>query len=241
MQDDSQDCASKSIKNPEDLLHQKRDINRIRNRSKFEGTPKDNNSAQDGDKQPNGCGIRQLCNELEIAKEETTAEPLQTCNSFGTSNTTSNGQYPSHPEANMKDNTISSVGNCLQICRTDHDCSEADPEVMDVPELQSVRIHLNAATGASRCYQAVRLAFLQCLEDTPFMVPGLVLTILFCVTIIVVIAATGRVSQGAIEINYTIQYFILYLSHCIHLFVFSPFLQKICNNPLFKGSVHKAT
>ncbi|MCJ8749082.1 hypothetical protein PDJAM_G00172250 [Pangasius djambal] len=65
---------------------------------------------------------------------------------------------------------------------------------MGVPERQSVRIRRNAATGASRCYRAVRLGFLQCLEDTPFVVPGLVLTILFCVTIIVVITATGRVA-----------------------------------------------
>lgn len=199
MQDDSHDCIEMNTKNSKNLSHQKWNINQIRNQNKL-GTQEDKNSAQDGDKQPNGTGIKQLNTELGIAQKENTTKPLQAYTSFGTSNSTSNSfAYPSSPGANVED-TISSVGNCLKCCRTDHDCSEAEPEMMGVPERQSVRIRRNATTSASRCYQAVRLAFLQCLEETPFVVPGLVLTILFCVTIIVVIAATGRVSQGVKEL-----------------------------------------
>ncbi|KAK9971255.1 hypothetical protein ABG768_024629 [Culter alburnus] len=42
------------------------------------------------------------------------------------------------------------------------------------------------------CFHAVRMVFLRCLEETPLMVSGLVLAILFCVTIIIIIPSTGR-------------------------------------------------
>lgn len=48
--------------------------------------------------------------------------------------------------------------------------------------------------GACSCYRAVNMAFLRCLEETPLLVSGVVLAILFCVTIIVIIPSTGRVS-----------------------------------------------
>lgn len=201
MQDDSHDYLEMNTKIPEDFSHKKGDINQIRKQSKHEDTQKDNNSSQNVNKQPNGCGFRQLNTELGIAKKENTPEPLQVCTSFRTSNATPNSHAYPLSEVNVEQNNINSVGNCLQSCRTDHDCSEAEPELMGVPERQSGRIWRNAATGASRCYQAVKLGFLQCLEDTPFVVPGLVLTILFCVTIIIVIAATGRVSKVKELIN----------------------------------------
>lgn len=45
------------------------------------------------------------------------------------------------------------------------------------------------------CCRAVQGAFLRCQEETPAMVTGTVLTILFCVTIIIIIPATDRVSH----------------------------------------------
>ncbi|XP_051757174.1 adenylate cyclase type 4-like [Ctenopharyngodon idella] len=42
------------------------------------------------------------------------------------------------------------------------------------------------------CFNTVRMVFLRCLEETPLMVSGLVLAILFCVTIIIIIPSTGR-------------------------------------------------
>lgn len=194
MQDDSEDCVEMNCEEPEDLSHQKADTNQLKTQSDHEGT----HSAQDKYKQPNGNGIRLHKIDLGIAKKKNIPGPLQACTSFRTSNTCPNGPaYPSHPGANVIDSTNSSVRNCLQISRTDHDCSEAEPEVREVPEV-NVRIRSNTTSRASRCYKAVRLAFLQCLEETPIVVPGLVLTILFCVTIIVIIAATGRVSQEVI-------------------------------------------
>lgn len=181
MQNDSHDCVEMNTTNPEDLSHQTGYINKNGKQCKNEEI-QDNYFVKNGNKH----NI-----ELGTAKTEKPLEPLQVCTSFRTSNTTSNGiTNPSFPEAD-----VSCVRNCFQSCRTNHDCSEAEPEIIEVPERQSVRIQRNAGSGAFRCYQAVRLGFLQCLEDTPIVVPGLVLTILFCVTIIV-ITATGRVSQG---------------------------------------------
>lgn len=209
MQDDSHDRAEMNGKDPDDLSREKGDTNQLGKQSNHGKTHKDNNCPQDKNKQPDSNGISPLNIELGIAKKENTPKPLQACTSFRTADTTPNGlAYPSLPEASVEDSTNSSGGNCLQFCRTDHDCSAGQPEVMGVPEHQSVRTRHNAPSGASRCYKAVRLAFLQCLEDTPFVVPGLVLTILFCVTMIVVIAATGRVSQG---VNYFIQSFIYFV------------------------------
>lgn len=47
--------------------------------------------------------------------------------------------------------------------------------------------------GMCCCYQTVHRGCLQCVEETPAMLPGLVLSLAFCVTIIVLILTTGRV------------------------------------------------
>lgn len=47
--------------------------------------------------------------------------------------------------------------------------------------------------GMCCCYQTVHRGCLQCVEETPAMLPGLVLSLAFCVTIIVLIPSTGRV------------------------------------------------
>ncbi|GLD64677.1 adenylate cyclase type 4-like protein [Lates japonicus] len=57
--------------------------------------------------------------------------------------------------------------------------------------------------GVCCCYQAVHRAFLQCVEETPAMLSGLVLSLAFCVAIIVLIPTTGRnisVHVGALAV-----------------------------------------
>ncbi|XP_038587046.1 adenylate cyclase type 2-like [Micropterus salmoides] len=57
--------------------------------------------------------------------------------------------------------------------------------------------------GMCCCYQAFHRAFLQCVEETPAMVSGLVLSLAFCVALIVLIPATGRniiVHVGALSV-----------------------------------------
>ncbi|XP_026990835.2 adenylate cyclase type 4-like [Tachysurus fulvidraco] len=209
MQNDSHDCVEMNTTNPKDLSHQTGYINKNGKQCKNEEL-QDNYFFKNGNKHNS---------ELGTAKTEKPLEPLQVCTSFRTSNTTSNGiTNPSFPEAD-----VSCVRNCFQCCRTNHDCSEAEPEIIQVPERQSVRIERNAASGACRCYQAVRLGFLQCLEDTPIVVPGLVLTIMFCVTIIVVITATERhfTQVGALAVVCVV------LCLCVPLLVCLPCLPSL--------------
>lgn len=57
--------------------------------------------------------------------------------------------------------------------------------------------------GMCCCYQAFHRAFLQCVEETPAMLSGLVLSLAFCVAIIVLIPTTGRdidVHVGALSV-----------------------------------------
>ncbi|TRY65508.1 hypothetical protein DNTS_021732, partial [Danionella cerebrum] len=57
---------------------------------------------------------------------------------------------------------------------------------------EDVLSHTRHSQTRCSCFKACLAAFLRCLEETPLMVSGLVLTILFCVTIIIIIPSTGR-------------------------------------------------
>ncbi|KAK9524963.1 hypothetical protein VZT92_017319 [Zoarces viviparus] len=68
---------------------------------------------------------------------------------------------------------------------------------------RSTRSRQSVKEGVCCCYQAFNRAFLQCVEETPAMVSGLVLSLAFCVAIIVLIPATGRairVHVGALAV-----------------------------------------
>lgn len=69
--------------------------------------------------------------------------------------------------------------------RTDKEGRESDR--------QSNRSRRTVKEGMCCCYQTVHRGCLQCVEETPAMLPGLVLSLAFCVTIIVLIPTTGRV------------------------------------------------
>lgn len=58
---------------------------------------------------------------------------------------------------------------------------------------QSTQSRRTVKEGMCCCYQAFHRAFLQCVEETPAMLSGLVLSLAFCVAIIVLIPTTGRV------------------------------------------------
>ncbi|XP_047429000.1 adenylate cyclase type 4-like [Mugil cephalus] len=68
---------------------------------------------------------------------------------------------------------------------------------------KSTRSRKSVKEGVCCCYQAFRRAFLQCVEETPAMLSGLVLSLLFCVAIITLITTTGRnitVHVGALSV-----------------------------------------
>ncbi|XP_008277916.1 adenylate cyclase type 4 [Stegastes partitus] len=62
----------------------------------------------------------------------------------------------------------------------------------DDGDRRSTRSRRSVKEGVCCCYQAFHRAFLRCVEETPAMLPGLVLSLLFCVAIIVLIPTTGR-------------------------------------------------
>lgn len=61
------------------------------------------------------------------------------------------------------------------------------------PDGRSNHSRRTVKEGMCCCYQTVHRGCLQCVEETPAMLPGLVLSLAFCVTIIVLIPTTGRV------------------------------------------------
>ncbi|XP_022623874.1 adenylate cyclase type 2-like [Seriola dumerili] len=68
---------------------------------------------------------------------------------------------------------------------------------------QTTRSRRSVKDGVCCCYQAMHRAFLQCVEETPAMLSGLVLSLAFCVAIIVLIPTTGRnisVHVGALAV-----------------------------------------
>ncbi|XP_029932527.1 adenylate cyclase type 4 [Myripristis murdjan] len=68
---------------------------------------------------------------------------------------------------------------------------------------RSTRSRRSVSEGACCCYRAVHRAFLQCVEETPAMLPGLLLSMAFCVAIIILIPTTGRnidVHVGALSV-----------------------------------------
>ncbi|XP_068443810.1 adenylate cyclase type 2-like [Clinocottus analis] len=68
--------------------------------------------------------------------------------------------------------------------RWDDECGDEDR--------RSTRSRQSVKEGVCCCYQAFHRAFLQCVEETPAMLSGLVLSLAFCVAIIVLIPTTGR-------------------------------------------------
>ncbi|KAF3697720.1 Adenylate cyclase type 2 [Channa argus] len=58
---------------------------------------------------------------------------------------------------------------------------------------QSTRSKRSVKEGVCCCYQAVHRAFLQCVEETPAMLSGLMLSLAFCLAVIILICTTGRV------------------------------------------------
>ncbi|XP_028261578.1 adenylate cyclase type 4 [Parambassis ranga] len=68
---------------------------------------------------------------------------------------------------------------------------------------RSTRSRRSVKEGVCCCYQAVHRAFLRCVEETPATLSGLVLSLLFCVAIIILIPTTGRnilVHVGALSV-----------------------------------------
>ncbi|XP_073715718.1 adenylate cyclase type 2 [Misgurnus anguillicaudatus] len=100
-------------------------------------------------------------------------------------------------EQTAPDNRKHSVGTLsatskVSSAATDGLYQSSDSRFLVTPSIDRKRSRSRSASSACCCFRAVRRAFLRCLEETPLMVSGLMLTILFCVTIIIILPSTGR-------------------------------------------------
>ncbi|XP_052459256.1 adenylate cyclase type 4-like [Carassius gibelio] len=102
----------------------------------------------------------------------------------GLSNGTSSQNVPHWTQADAVDRRHS-LGTLSESSRTSTEVSLSSRSRFIVDkELQGSRW--------SCCFRAVNMAFLRCLEETPLLVSGLLLAILFCGTIIIITPSTGR-------------------------------------------------
>ncbi|RVE60332.1 hypothetical protein OJAV_G00179860 [Oryzias javanicus] len=93
---------------------------------------------------------------------------------------------------------------------------------------QSSRSRRSVKEGVCCCFQATHRGFLRCMEETPSMLSGLLLTLVFCVVIIVVIAATGRFSPQNMEDHVgALAVVCVVLCLCAVLFVSLPWLAAL--------------
>ncbi|KAL7841460.1 hypothetical protein SRHO_G00251510 [Serrasalmus rhombeus] len=146
---------------------------------------------------------QQLNIELGTAKQESIPEPFQVCTSFKPSNATQNSSVNTLSQSTETHNLEESTLNGLGIPYSARSESNGECRTTSLEKAEGSRTQRSVAEGMCCCYQAVRQAFLRCLEETSIVVPGLVLTILFCVTIIIIIPTTGRsisVHVGALSV-----------------------------------------
>ncbi|XP_031160113.1 adenylate cyclase type 4-like [Sander lucioperca] len=92
------------------------------------------------------------------------------------------GSSPALPEVSFK---VAQTRESIDV-RWDDQYGDEDGR----EERQSNRSRQSVKEGVCCCYQAFHRAFLQCVEETPAMLTGLVLSLAFCVVLIVLIATT---------------------------------------------------
>ncbi|XP_076580666.1 adenylate cyclase type 4 [Chaetodon auriga] len=90
------------------------------------------------------------------------------------------GSLPTFPDASFK---VCQARDSIDVRWDEEDRDE---------DRQSTQSRRTVKEGMCCCYQAFHRAFLQCVEETPAMLSGLVLSLAFCVAIIVLIPATKR-------------------------------------------------
>ncbi|XP_056620140.1 adenylate cyclase type 4 isoform X2 [Triplophysa dalaica] len=149
--------------------------------------------------------------ELGVAKAKSAPEPLTLQTSPGDESATDLTVTGNGPEAKPSTSSPRSDGEAFDLNRSSGITAErvTDSRKHSVGTISGTSTDVFSQSSDSRflvtplsdgkrsgdgpaCFRAVRRAFLRCLEETPIMVSGLVLSILFCVTIIIIIPSTGR-------------------------------------------------
>ncbi|KAK2862890.1 hypothetical protein Q5P01_002423 [Channa striata] len=79
--------------------------------------------------------------------------------------------------------------------------SQLNEEEDGEEDRQSTGSKRSVKEGVCCCYHAVHRAFLQCVEETPAMLSGLMLSLAFCLAVIILIPTTGRVRLRFVTLN----------------------------------------
>ncbi|KAF7653561.1 hypothetical protein LDENG_00081390 [Lucifuga dentata] len=104
------------------------------------------------------------------------------------SGTSSPGNGRGHSATQLTDKPIRASSNVSQTWNSIVVGSEEDNE----EDGRNMGSRQSVSEGVYCCYQAVHRAFLQCVEETPAILSGLLLSMAFCVVIIILIPTTGR-------------------------------------------------
>ncbi|XP_059211326.1 adenylate cyclase type 4-like [Centropristis striata] len=105
------------------------------------------------------------------------------------------GSSPEFPDTSLK---VAQPRDSIDVRWDDEYVDEDGDE-----DRRSTRSRQSVKEGVCCCYQAFHRACLQCVEETPAMLTGLVLSLAFCIALIVLIPTTGRnidVHVGALSV-----------------------------------------
>ncbi|XP_043100751.1 adenylate cyclase type 4-like [Puntigrus tetrazona] len=145
--------------------------------------------------------------ELGVARLGNVAEPQKARTSPKSLSESLSG---SAPEERNNHNALSDSASSQNVPGTSADWTELGPvdrrhssatlseasvtssAVTEASQSSRSRFIVNKSRNKSNCCYSLNMAFLHCLEETPLLVSGAVLAILFCVTIIIIIPSTGR-------------------------------------------------
>ncbi|XP_076846788.1 adenylate cyclase type 4 [Brachyhypopomus gauderio] len=185
-------------------------------------------------------GIKHYNVELGVARTESIPKPLKVCStSRDTTNTVTGQTAKPHGVKNRNLNhhgtnhvplpesiiIVSGRGETSEDSRAVSANAGEIGESEDMLESGGQSRRAGVAKGLLGCYRAVRLAFLRCLEETSIVVPGLVLTIMFCVTIIIIIPTTRKTYISGHVGELSVVCVVLCL--CVPLLVFLPCLPTL--------------
>ncbi|KAK1792685.1 hypothetical protein P4O66_012619 [Electrophorus voltai] len=185
--------------------------------------------------------VKQDAAELGIAKIESIPKPLKACTVFretpsgvkgqsvephGVKNGNLNHHGTNHVPVPGSISIVNSMGESSEDYRAVSATAGETRELEDTLASRGWRRRRRGgvAERVLGCYRGVRQALLRCLEETPIVVPGLVLTMMFCVTIIIIIPTTEKNLSAHVG---ELAVVCVVLCLCVSLLVFLPCLPTL--------------
>ncbi|XP_026887800.2 adenylate cyclase type 4-like [Electrophorus electricus] len=230
----------RDAKNVDNFSQKRGDVNQT-NYNNHEGIRKDNNSAKKESERMTEHHVKQDAAELGIARIESIPKPLKACTVFretpsgvkgqsvephGVKNGNLNHHGTNHVPVPGSISIVNSMGESSEDSRAVSATAGETRELEDTLASRGWRRRRRGgvAERVLGCYRGVRQALLRCLEETPIVVPGLVLTMMFCVTIIIIIPTTEKNLSAHVG---ELAVVCVVLCLCVSLLVFLPCLPTL--------------